>query len=584
LLRVVALRKAILAGAAGALAWEALLRTLLIAGVPTYDVVRELGTLVFPSGPMLEWWPAGFAAHALVGIAWAMFYAYFFWARFRWPPAMQGLAFAALPAALAALVIHPQLQLMHLHQDVARIGLHSVFAGWDRLKVGGLLFGHALFGLTVGTLYTHPVGYPANRPIARPRPPRRSSKPSGRRATNSGFIFATGIECSYPTIEQGTWRRDQMDSTRHYLDWAQDFELARELGVTHIRYGPPLHLIFTGPGEFDWSWIDEPLRNLEVHGPEPIVDLCHFGLPTWLGDFQNAEIAAALAEYAGAFAARYPWVRFYTPVNEMYVCARFSALEGIWNEQLSSEAAFLRAAVNLASASVAMTDAILALRPDAIFINSESSEFSQPCCPDPEIERIAEFENERRFLPLDLIYANPVGAKMRDALRDHRIGDADYARFMAREVPRRTVLGVDYYEWNERLIDRAGHGQSLGELFGWHVIASQYYRRYCRTMMHTETNRSDAGDAPRWLWRQWHNVQLLRHSGVPLIGFTWYSLVDQIDWEHAIAEPLGIVSPVGLFDLNRDPRAVGLSYKHLIDMHRDYPEYRECPAVKALLS
>jgi hypothetical protein len=227
LLRVVALRKAILAGAAGALAWEALLRTLLIAGVPTYDVVRELGTLVFPSGPMLEWWPAGFAAHALVGIAWAMFYAYFFWARFRWPPAMQGLAFAALPAALAALVIHPQLQLMHLHQDVARIGLHSVFAGWDRLKVGGLLLGHALFGLTVGTLYTHPVGYPANRPIARPRPPRRSSKPSGRRATNSGFIFATGIECSYPTIEQGTWRRDQMDSTRHYLDWAQDFELAR---------------------------------------------------------------------------------------------------------------------------------------------------------------------------------------------------------------------------------------------------------------------------------------------------------------------------------------------------------------------
>ena len=37
--------------------------------------------------------------------------------------------------------------------------------------------------------------------------------------------------------------------------------------------------------------------------------------------------------YARAFAERYPWVRLYTPVNEMYVCARMSALDGNWNEQ-----------------------------------------------------------------------------------------------------------------------------------------------------------------------------------------------------------------------------------------------------------
>ena len=29
-------------------------------------------------------------------------------------------------------------------------------------------------------------------------------------------------------------------------------------------------------------------------------------------------------------------------------------------------------------------------------------------------------------------------------------------QFLAREVPRRTVLGLDYYEWNERLVDRDG--------------------------------------------------------------------------------------------------------------------------------
>jgi beta-glucosidase/6-phospho-beta-glucosidase/beta-galactosidase len=120
-------------------------------------------------------------------------------------------------------------------------------------------------------------------------------------------------------------------------------------------------------------------------------------------------------------------------------------------------------------------------------------------------------------------------------------------------------------------------------LFGWYVIANQYWERYRRTMMHTETNRIDASDAPRWLWRQWHNVQLLRSAGVPLVGFTWYSLTDQVDWGIALAQANGAIDPVGLFDLNRDPRTVGLSYLHLIKMHRDHPEYRECAALKELL-
>ena len=85
-------------------------------------------------------------------------------------------------------------------------------------------------------------------------------------------------------------------------------------------------------------------------------------------------------------------------------------------------------------------------------------------------------------------------------------------------------------------------------------------------MMHTETNRMDAQEGPRWLWRQWHNVQLIRRGGVPVVGFTWYSLTDQVDWDIALREPLGNVSPVGLFDLNRDPRPVGQAYKHLIGL------------------
>jgi hypothetical protein len=206
------------------------------------------------------------------------------------------------------------------------------------------------------------------------------------------------------------------------------------------------------------------------------------------------------------------------------------------------------------------------VRPDAIFINSESGEFFQPCCPEPEVMRIAEFENERRFLPLDLLYAHPVSDGMRGYLREHGMPDDEYAWFMQQDVKSRAILGVDYYVWNEKLIDTAGRAQTLGELFGWYVVAQQYYERYRRPLMHTETNHQDAREGPRWLWRQWHNVQLLRQSGVPIVGFTWYSLTDQVDWDVGLSAARGNVNPVGLFDLNRDPRLVGQSYRHMVQI------------------
>ena len=363
--------------------------------------------------------------------------------------------------------------------------------------------------------------------------------------------------------------------------WRKDLELVRRLGIRYLRYGPPLHLTNPHRGRYDWDFLDEVAAEMRRLGIVPIMDLCHFGLPNWLENFQNPETPQALADYARAFAQRYDWVRFYTPVNEMYVCAKLSALLGLWNEQAHDEHAFVTAVRHLAKANVLMMRAIATERPDAIFVNSESGEFFQSCCPDPNLCKIADFENQRRFLALDLLYAHPVREDMRDYLFEHGMPPEEYAWFMRQDVGKRAILGVDYYEWNEKLVDSEGHIQALGELFGWHVIVDQYYRRYRRPMMHTETNCLDARDAPRWLWRQWHNVQLMRRSGVPIVGFTWYSLTDQVDWDIALREPLGNVNPVGLFDLNRDPRPVGQAYRYLISLFSQ--ELSEAPPIETVI-
>jgi len=382
-------------------------------------------------------------------------------------------------------------------------------------------------------------------------------------------MFATGIECSYPTVENGRWRLDQLAETKHYQFWRRDLELVRELGLKYLRYGPPLHFMHLGEEKYEWSFMDRVADTMQQLGIVPIMDLCHFGVPHWIGNFQNADFPTLFAQYAASFAKRYRWVQFYTPVNEMYVTARLSALEGLWNEQLRSDRGFVTAIRHVAAASVLAAEAIRRERPDAIFVNSESSEFYQPCCPDREIVRIADFENQRRFIALDLLYGVPVREDVRQYLFANGMPREEYEWFMNQDVKGRAVLGVDYYKWNEKLIDSDGKPESLGELFGWYVITKQYYDRYRRPVMHTETNCPDAKEAPGWLWRQWHNVRLIREHGVPVVGFTWYSLQDQVDWDIGLSKPLGNVFPVGLYDLNREPRPVAQAYKYLISMYRN---------------
>ncbi len=141
-------------------------------------------------------------------------------------------------------------------------------------------------------------------------------------------MFATGIENSYPTIKlkDGTIKRvDEMEKTGHYEKWKEDFELVKEMGISYLRYGPPYFSTHIGPGKYNWDFADETFNRLKKLKIIPIADLCHFGVPDWLENFQNRDFPEYFAEYAKAFAKRYPHIIHYTPVNEIFTCAKYSA-------------------------------------------------------------------------------------------------------------------------------------------------------------------------------------------------------------------------------------------------------------------
>ncbi len=379
------------------------------------------------------------------------------------------------------------------------------------------------------------------------------------------FMFATGIENSYPTIldsEGKTIRQDELAKTKHYELWREDFALLRELNIEYLRYGPPYFSAHTGPGKYDWSFTDETFTALKQQGVQPIVDLCHFGVPDWIGNFQNPDWPRLFTEFAEAFAKRFPWVRFYTPVNEIFIAATFSGQFGWWNERLKTDQGFVTALKHLCKANLLAMHAILKQRPDAIFIQSESTQYFH--AEDPDCEEFACFYNEKRFLSLDLSYGHHVDASMYQYLLDNGMTREEYNWLRANHVKSRCVMGNDYYATNENMVHSDGTISMSGEILGYYPITYQYFRRYNLPVMHTETNYDDP-NAVNWLQKEWANVHILKQRGVPIIGFTWYSLQDQVDWDTGLRENNGNVNPLGLADLERKIRPVGYAYKKLIE-------------------
>ena len=385
------------------------------------------------------------------------------------------------------------------------------------------------------------------------------------------FIFATGIENSYPTVvlPDGTKHRvDGMEKAGHYKRWREDFQLVKSLGIEFLRYGPPYYSVHNSPGKYDCSFTDEVFTELKRLGIIPIVDLCHFGLPDWLGNFQNPDFPKYFEEYVLSFARRFPYLRFYTPVNEIFIAATFSAQYGWWNERLTTDRSFVTALKNLCKANTLAMKAILKVQPQAVFIQSESTEYFHSEYPTGICYETANFLNEKRFLSLDLCYGHAVSSTMYTYLMDNGMTREEYEWFMSNAHTKNSIMGNDYYVTNEHMVHHDGSTSASGEIFGYYAITKQYYNRYRLPIMHTETNIKGPG-AEMWLRKQWQNAYRLKQDGIPLMGFTWYSLTDQVDWDTALRENNGNVNDLGLFDLDRKIRPVGEAYKKLIEIWRD---------------
>lgn len=377
--------------------------------------------------------------------------------------------------------------------------------------------------------------------------------------TDEGFVVATGLECSAPLIAGGL-RQDELLKTGHWERYAEDFALISDLGVRFVRYGIPFHVVGANVEQLDWDWTDRALDALRRAGLEPIADLLHFGVPDDLDGVGDPRLPERFGRYAAAFAERYPWVRYYTAVNEPLVCAVGSAGLGWWNERRRDDRSLVAAIDALCAAAIVGSQRIRERLPDAIFIQSDACEVYLPATPEAT-DRVA-FLNERRFVAFDLVYGRSPSPTVVDWLSRNGMTDARFEWFRQHGSSEGCIAGLDYYRGNEWTVTTDGRAHPARRRLGFARLARQYHAHLKMPFMLAETN-IEGPTVARWLAETWDDALALRDEGLPIRGYCWYGFIDHVDWDSALRRNRGRVNPCGLAGLDRRLHPVAETYTRL---------------------
>jgi dTDP-4-dehydrorhamnose reductase len=377
-----------------------------------------------------------------------------------------------------------------------------------------------------------------------------------------------GHECTISRV--GSRYRDQSRLSGH-ADRADDIARFAELGVRALRYP----LLWERAAAGGLGFADAPLAEMRRLGIAPILGLVHHGSgPEWTS-LVDDDFAAGLAAHAAMVAARYPWVRDWTPVNEPLTTARFSCLYGLWYPHLGDERACWLALLNQIDATRATMRAVRAVNPAARLIQTDDLGRAEA---GPGMARQTAFENDRRWLTWDLLCGMVVpGYALWDRIAGH--GLADRLTAIAEDPCPPDVIGLNHYVCSNRYLTNAfdqhpgirpaadgepcinldavrtspGHAD-IGSLL------AEAWARYGRTLAVTEChNGCTREEQLRWFHEVWQAAGDARSAGIDVEAVTAWSLLGAFDWNSLLTREAGHYEP-GVFDVRSSPpRATALA-------------------------
>lgn len=395
-----------------------------------------------------------------------------------------------------------------------------------------------------------------------------------------------GIECTINRVNDRFL--DQFDLTRFY-DHPQWIDEIIQLGIKTIRF-PVLwekHQSVLNK-EIDWSFTADQLTKLKKNKIAPIVGLLHHGSGPLFTNLLDPAFSTLFAAYAATVAARFPWVKYYTPVNEPLTTARFAGLYGHWYPHKKNDVSFIKMLLNQLKGTVLAMQEIRKINPEAQLVQTEDlgKTYSTSL-----LSYQAAFENHRRWLTYDILcgrftIAHPLwNYFMRLGIEEESL------RFFIDNPCIPAIIGVNHYLTSERYIDDEIEnypsctvgGNSLhhyvdveavrvhlNEPHGIKILLTETWERYQLPIAITEVHlHCTREEQLRWIKEVYDTVMKLRNNAVDIIAITAWSLLGSFGWSKLLTcNKEDCEYETGAFDISSGyarPTAVASFIKNLVN-------------------
>lgn len=378
-----------------------------------------------------------------------------------------------------------------------------------------------------------------------------------------------GIECTINRVNDRFL--DQLHFAGHYHR-GDDIDRIAELGITKLRYPvlwekhQPVYDVVP-----EWGYTVKRLEQIRKHNIVPIAGLLHHGSGPSFTNLADDNFPTLFAAYASAVARKFPFLEYYTPINEPLTTARFSGLYGLWYPHKKNDASFAKMLLNQAKGIILAMQEIRKINPGAKLVQTEdlSKTYSTP-----SLNYQARFENERRWLTYDLLCGK---IQPGHAIWDYfmRLGIPESTlNFFVENATYPDVMGCNYYITSERFLDdrldkypahlhggneiqeyadveaiRISHGNPCGLT----LILKEAWARYQLPLAITEVHlNAGREDQLRWLHEIISSCREAAKSGVDVRAITFWSLLGAYGWNNLLTSESMDYEP-GAFDLRSTP-------------------------------
>lgn len=360
-----------------------------------------------------------------------------------------------------------------------------------------------------------------------------------------------GIECTINRVNDHY--RDQLEDTGHY-NRKKDIDILAATGIRRIRY--PVLWEKHQPNEKEtpnFDWAEKQLDAIKKNKLSPIVGLLHHGSGPKFTNLLDPLFPYKFMEYAKLVATKFPWVEYYTPVNEPLTTARFSGLYGIWYPHKKEPAAFIMMLLHQMKATVLAMKEIRKINPHAKLVQTEDLTKIQSTA---LLQYQADFENERRWLTYDLLCGRVDRSHpLWPYFRYLNIPEEELI-FFIKNTCEPAIIGCNYYLTSERFLDehidqypqhcRGNNGKHcyadaesvrVNRMLGLKALLKEVWKRYQIPIAVTEVHlHCTREEQIRWMMEAWDTCTTLKTQGVDMKALTAWAMLGSYDWNTLITE------------------------------------------------